>query len=656
LKAVPGALVPIGNSKDNFSIGGGVNLTGDYLLPFSQLVFARGEIEFDVVPTLAGTNMTLLSFGGGAGISYNPISVLNLRASVTGGYFLRFYYEDVGGNLFINPHLEINYVLSPSFSLGIGVGYKMYFADPPLYTGMGLSLAAGWNIGARSKKANIEYRDILLEPVFPVFYKYYDENPLGNVTIRNNENGTITNVKVSFFAKRYMDKAKECIVIDKMLRGEEMVIPLYALFSDEILEITEGTKINAEVAVSYDYLGKNFNSDISETVRVYDRNAMTWDDDRKAASFVTAKDPQILRFSKRIAVDIREGSSGAINSNFRMGLGLFEALSISGIGYVIDPKTPYIEFSQNKAALDYLQFPIQTLFYKAGDCDDLSILYSALLESIGIEAAFITVPGHIYAAFALDIPPEEARKTFLTPDDLIFRDNNTWIPVEVTLVKDGFLKAWQEGAKEWRENNSMDTAAFYPVHEAWTLYEPVGMPSEDIVIELPDAEAVFREYSSKLNQFIEMQIDEKVVQLIDKIQSNTNNLKYINKLGVLYARFGMYSEAIAEFKKITDKTNYLSALVNLGNVYYLQEKLSDALSYYNRAVNHSPDHPKVLLGLSLIYFKLERYAEATETYQKLEIEDTVLASKYSYLAEKADGTSRAALSDTSENVVWYDDE
>lgn len=85
-------------------------------------------------------------------------------------------------------------------------------------------------------------------------------------------------------------------------------------------------------------------------------------------------------------------------------------------------------------------------------------------------------------------------------------------------------------------------------------------------------------------------------------------------------------------------------------------KLSDALSYYNRAVNHSPDHPKVLLGLSLIYFKLERYAEATETYQKLEIEDTVLASKYSYLAKKADGTSRAALFDTSENVVWYDDE
>ena len=32
----------------------------------------------------------------------------------------------------------------------------------------------------------------------------------------------------------------------------------------------------------------------------------------------------------------------------------------------------------------------QTLEYRAGDCDDLSILYSALLESVGVETAFIT--------------------------------------------------------------------------------------------------------------------------------------------------------------------------------------------------------------------------------------------------------------------------
>jgi hypothetical protein len=39
------------------------------------------------------------------------------------------------------------------------------------------------------------------------------------------------------------------------------------------------------------------------------------------------------------------------------------------------------------------------LYYRGGDCDDLSILYCSLLEVLGLDTAFITVPGHIYAAF-----------------------------------------------------------------------------------------------------------------------------------------------------------------------------------------------------------------------------------------------------------------
>jgi transglutaminase-like putative cysteine protease len=34
--------------------------------------------------------------------------------------------------------------------------------------------------------------------------------------------------------------------------------------------------------------------------------------------------------------------------------------------------------------------------YRAGDCDDLSILYCSLLEAIGIRTAFVTIPGHIF--------------------------------------------------------------------------------------------------------------------------------------------------------------------------------------------------------------------------------------------------------------------
>ncbi|HEB10626.1 MAG TPA: hypothetical protein ENI06_05370 [Spirochaetales bacterium] len=91
------------------------------------------------------------------------------------------------------------------------------------------------------------------------------------------------------------------------------------------------------------------------------------------------------------------------------------------MSYVIDPTTPYGEFSKDKLAIDFLQFPTQTLEYMAGDCYDLLILYSALLESVGVETAFITIPGHIFMAFSLNIQPADDRKRFLRPDELIFK-------------------------------------------------------------------------------------------------------------------------------------------------------------------------------------------------------------------------------------------
>ncbi|MCK4542225.1 MAG: transglutaminase domain-containing protein [Spirochaetales bacterium] len=83
-----------------------------------------------------------------------------------------------------------------------------------------------------------------------------------------------------------------------------------------------------------------------------------------------------------------------------IGISYQNYLGLYGLNYVVDPRTPYTELSQQREWIDFIQFPRQTLEYRAGDCDDLSILYCALLESVGIETAFITVPGHILMAFS----------------------------------------------------------------------------------------------------------------------------------------------------------------------------------------------------------------------------------------------------------------
>ena len=428
LSVTPGVEIPFGplssEGEKMYSFGGSVNLTGE--MPFSSesVFFGTGLVDFSLVSTTADTSISIISLGMGAGMSYDPISKLNLKLSAAGGWGVGIYEGAVGSNPLAQFLGSVSFKFSPSFSLGLNTSYKYLYN---IYNGMGVGLTVSFVPGSGAGKSNIIIPEIQFDPVFLVFYAYYDENPFGAAVIQNLENGAIKNVKVSLLVKQFMDSPKISASIPEIAKNEEIRVPLLALFSENILTITEGTKVSADVIVQYDYMGTEFTKIETATIQMYDRNAMTWDDDRKAASFVTAKDPVILRFAKSIAGETRSSGFNAINTNFRIGMGLFQALSLYGVNYVIDPKTPYEDFSKNKFSLDYLQFPSQTLTYKAGDCDDLSILYSALLKSVGIEAAFVTIPGHIFTALSLDMPPEEAKRTFLNEVDLIFTENNTFL-------------------------------------------------------------------------------------------------------------------------------------------------------------------------------------------------------------------------------------
>ncbi len=183
------------------------------------------------------------------------------------------------------------------------------------------------------------------------------------------------------------------------------------------------------------------------------------------------------------------------------------------MSYVVDPTTPYIELSEDRLAVDFLQFPVQSLDYKAGDCDDLSILYSALIESLGIETAFVTTPGHIFAAISLEISADEARKSFLYPDQLIFKEGKAWLPVEVTQIGDGFLRAWQTGAKEWRENVVKGQAGFFPIHEAGKACEPVRFAGGRSAITLPAEESIVAVYLEEINMSVEREISRREAKL-----------------------------------------------------------------------------------------------------------------------------------------------
>jgi hypothetical protein len=556
------------------------------------------------------------------------------------------------------------YYISRGVSIGTQVTYNKYF---DVYDALGVAIGTAFHFGGFQKKSksdqmrlvplagdHVEVIDIEFEDVFPVFFKYYDEHPIGSATIKNRESGEISDIKVNLLVKQYMDSPKECAAPESLRKGEEQAMSLSALFNDSVLTITEGTKVAADITVDYEFKGQHYTYTKVETLSLYDRNATRWDDDRKAAAFVTAKDPVVLKFAKNTAGIVNESGMRAVNENLRMAMAMHEALSLYGMSYVVDPTTPYEKFSQNTTAVDYLQFPKQSLDYRAGDCDDLSILYCALLESIGVETAFITTPGHIHTAFSVNLSPEAAASTFSDSDDLIFHDDKTWVPVEITTIDEGFLKAWEDGAKLWREASAREKAGFFSVRDAWQVYNPVGLSGGSGAVQYPNEAKVTAVYIEEMEKYIDREIYPQVVKLRREIDQSGGSIKLVNRLGVLYARYGLIDKAEREFNKaLAQRKDYVPTLLNLGNIHYLNGEYDKAMTYYSRASKKDPDNPKAVLCVARVNHEMENYGTVRKQYDKLKKIDPELADRFAYLDLKGDEAVRAAeAAKIKEAVVW----
>jgi tetratricopeptide (TPR) repeat protein len=485
-----------------------------------------------------------------------------------------------------------------------------------------------------------------------VFRKYYDDHPVGTIVIRNNESEAITDATVSLNIKEYMNDSKTAPV-GRVEPGTTREVPVFALFNEHVLDITEATKASAEIAVDYRMKDSNYRAARVDSLRLLDRNAMTWEDDRRAAAFVTAKDPAVLTFARNVAGMVRDAKVQGVSDKLFTAFGLHQALGLYGLAYVVDPKSSYAGQSQNKTAADFLQFPRETLEYKAGDCDDLSILNAALLEAVGIESAFITVPGHIFIALSLGMTPEEARRTFSSADDLILRDNDTWVPVEITNVQNGFVPAWKDGAREWRASSSRGEARFYPIREAWSLYEAVGLPGAGPEIVMPPADKVLAAYRKETTSFVDAELGPQVERLDAAARSAKTPEATWTKLGVLYARYGRLEQAATEFRKVLQQQEYAPALVNLANVSFLAADWAGARSYYERAAKLDPLNARVLLGIARAAFELGDYDGSSKQFGYVKKLDPELAAKFGYLEQKSSDSARAAeASAAKEVVVW----
>lgn len=613
----------------------------DYRFSSWLIPYVRGGYGF--VP-YAGSGALQYAEGAlGVGVKASLTDRLSAKLEAQAGLTELFLPKLNGTAYTAATRLSADYRIAPSFSLSASTGYAAYFGSRAvILSAVTGGLAFSFDLSALGGEHNkVAVEDKKLDPVFPSLYAYYDDHAFGTVKVVNREDADITDLRVSFNAGHYMDQPKVCGQFASVPAGDSVVVPVKALFTNAVLNITQGLEAKGEIVLQYRYLGSERTVREPVDFRMHHRNAISWSDDRRAAAFVSATNPAALWFARFATGVVNDRLRADLNRPLQYAMGLFEAERLYGLNYVLVPANDYSVKHEIKDYIDSVQFPHQTIANRGGDCSDLAILFASLMQSVGVEAAFITVPGHIFAAFDTGLDEAAARAAFSDPGLLIFRDGKAWVPVEITMVKDGFLKAWRVGAKEWMDNVQLGSAAFYRLPDCWKQYPATAFPDVNPRFVLPETAALAVAADTTLDRYVTREIVTQVDGVEARVAGAPAPVR-ANELGVLYGAYGLLPQAWTSLVEAA-RGGLTGAWTNLGNVAYLQKNYALAISYYQYALTLNPNDDPALLGVARCQYELEDFSGSDKAYAQLKGRNPELARRFGYLGSIFGGGGEGLL-------------
>jgi len=300
---------------------------------------------------------------------------------------------------------------------------------------------------SRWHEKNLRIKNIVIQnEIFPHLIDELERKKIGFIEVENISNKTL-NAKIE----------PKSTLIDIEVEPEEFQIKpyetktilAYIFKKSNNPEIKEKTKVDIKFDI------KSIPNVPDETKRikisVYGKN--DWNGNVEDLKFFLKFDsPEILSLTRKIIWE-RKDTLEKIDPmlrKFYQAKFLFDELS-KIITYVSDPSL----------SIDSVQYPEETLKLHTGDCDDLAVLYASMLGSVGIDFAFVDVKAmrkpnesHVYILFdsgidkkyALNITDNEKRYTIIKNKDGV---ETLWIPIETTLVREKFDRAWEVGAEQF---------------------------------------------------------------------------------------------------------------------------------------------------------------------------------------------------------------
>ena len=181
----------------------------------------------------------------------------------------------------------------------------------------------------------------------------------------------------------------------------------------------------------------------------------------------------------------------------------------------------------------------------------------------------------------------------------------------------------------------------------------MGFSSQAADITLPSKDEIVDRYLSEVSKFVDREIYARVSFYEDKIRQTGGAPADVNRLGVLFARYGKNDEAKNRFTQILQDVDYAPALMNMGNILFLEGEYLDALEYYERAYDLDESNARYLLSLARTHHELENYSYVRKYYRELKDVDSSLSERFAYLELRQEEVARASnLADEKDVMLW----
>ena len=311
------------------------------IYPVATLSAGYGKWQFD-------RSLVRIGFGIGPGFRMPVGRAIEIVSAITGGFSAGFYETES------NPDVEIVLAGKGTFGIDFRLGRSLmlgayatasYASDFLTFAGVNINASYVGEINRATLQTAIRDGDLVFEaldfePIFPILHNQYDKRPLGTFRIKNGGSTSITSLSVDFSIPRYTLTARNLGRNLELEPGASMEFPVTAVLTDSVLDVTEGTVVEASVVAAYEQYGFDQQTEYTESVTVLHRNAMTWDDDEKACAFVTKNDPAVNAFARNVSSAIRDSEIAGVAPNFAKAMAIYEAIRAHGMVYEIDQTTP----------------------------------------------------------------------------------------------------------------------------------------------------------------------------------------------------------------------------------------------------------------------------------------------------------------------------